>query len=114
VRETLEDLIGCFGAQADAAFARELTKVFEEVRRDTLESLREHFREHAPRGEFVLLVSNPGPGEPGEEALRAVLEPLLGHLPTRKAAALAAQLTGARRNRVYELALALKGEGRGS
>ena len=37
------------------AVARELTKKFEETRRDKASLLIEHFTQHAPKGEFVLL-----------------------------------------------------------
>jgi len=39
--------------------ARELTKKFEEIRKDRTSLLIEHFTQHAPKGEFVLL-SNQG------------------------------------------------------
>jgi 16S rRNA (cytidine1402-2'-O)-methyltransferase len=61
VIETLEDLRDALGDRPMAA-ARELTKVFEEVRRGTPKELLAHFTEHAPRGEFVLVVS----GAPAE------------------------------------------------
>ena len=35
--------------------ARELTKKFEEIRREKTSLLIEHFTVHAPKGEFVLL-----------------------------------------------------------
>ena len=37
--------------------ARELTKHFEEFRRGTVSSVREHFAAHAPRGEITLLIA---------------------------------------------------------
>ena len=36
--------------------ARELTKKFEEVKKDSAQKLREHFTKVAPKGEFVLIV----------------------------------------------------------
>ena len=36
--------------------ARELTKKFEEIRKDKASLLIEHFTLHAPKGEFVLLI----------------------------------------------------------
>ena len=36
--------------------ARELTKKFEEIRKDKTSLLIEHFTQHPPKGEFVLLV----------------------------------------------------------
>ncbi len=57
LRETLAALAAAFGAQRQACAARELTKKFEEFRRTTLGDLLEHYREHEPRGEFVLIVA---------------------------------------------------------
>ena len=37
--------------------ARELTKKFEEIRRETAAELTEHFTRHKPKGEFVLLIN---------------------------------------------------------
>ncbi len=49
----LQDALG----DRKAAACRELTKVYEEVRRGTLAELREHFAATAPRGEFTLVVA---------------------------------------------------------
>ena len=57
LRETLAALAAAFGAERQACAARELTKKFEELRRMTLGDLLAHYREHQPRGEFVLIVA---------------------------------------------------------
>ena len=57
LRETLAALAAALGAQRRACAARELTKKFEEFRRTTLGDLLAHYREHEPRGEFVLIVA---------------------------------------------------------
>jgi len=51
IRETLGDI--------SMACARELTKMFEEVRRGKASELLSHFEQHPPRGEFVLVISPP-------------------------------------------------------
>lgn len=43
-----------------AAVARELTKLHEEVLRDRLSVLTAHFEQHKPRGEFVIVVAGTG------------------------------------------------------
>jgi 16S rRNA (cytidine1402-2'-O)-methyltransferase len=106
--ECLQDCILCFGEDTPAAFARELTKLHEEVCQDSLGALQRRLQAQPPRGEFVLLVDNPGPPEHDEARLTEVLQVLVEHLPLKQAAAVAAQLCGARRNRAYELALQLK------
>ena len=57
LRETLAVLAATLGAERQACTARELTKKFEEFRRTTLGDLIAHYREHEPRGEFVLIVA---------------------------------------------------------
>ena len=57
LRETLAALTAKLGAERQACAARELTKKFEELRRMTLGDLLAHYREHEPRGEFVLIVA---------------------------------------------------------
>ena len=57
LRETLAALAATLGVERQACAARELTKKFEEFRRTTLGDLLAHYREHEPRGEFVLIVA---------------------------------------------------------
>lgn len=55
--KTLRDVRDIIG-DVRASCARELTKMFEEVRRGSASELIEHFERHAPRGEFVIVLSN--------------------------------------------------------
>ena len=57
LRDTLAALVDALGAQRRACAARELTKKFEEFCRMTLGDLLAHYREHEPRGEFVIVVA---------------------------------------------------------
>ena len=52
----LADLLAVLGPLRPLAVARELTKRFEEIFRGTAEEALAHFREHAPRGEFTLVI----------------------------------------------------------
>lgn len=54
--KTLTQLADVFGKERKASASRELTKKFEETVRGSLASLKEHFTEHPPKGEFVLIV----------------------------------------------------------
>lgn len=56
VLKTLTQLSEVFGAERQAAAAREISKIHEECVRGTLSELVEHFTKNEPRGEFVLLV----------------------------------------------------------
>lgn len=57
VIRTLEQMAEVFGGERRASVSRELTKKFEETVRGTLVSVAEHFRNTAPRGEFVIIVA---------------------------------------------------------
>jgi len=57
VLKTLEQLAVVLGDDRRASVSRELTKKFEETLRGTLSSLAQHFRDTAPRGEFVIIVA---------------------------------------------------------
>ena len=62
--KTLNDALAVFGNR-EAAVARELTKLHEQVVRGTLQELLEHFTTTAPRGEIVLLIAGAAP--PGRQ-----------------------------------------------
>ncbi len=107
--ETLDDFEFVFGAERVAVLARELTKMHETIRRAPIGELRAWAREHNQgRGECVLLLQ----GDPEEALLDAdserVLRLLLEELPLKQAAALAAKITGHKKNELYQLALTLQ------
>jgi 16S rRNA (cytidine1402-2'-O)-methyltransferase len=112
IAEALDDMSAAFGATRRAAVARELTKVFETVYRGSLEELSAIARTDAnfSRGEITVVVEG-APRAPAAEGARVTLEmalrALLTELAPSKAAAVAARLTGARRNDAYSLALEL-------
>jgi 16S rRNA (cytidine1402-2'-O)-methyltransferase len=65
VLASLKDLVAELGPERPLAIGRELTKHFEEVFRGTAAAALTHFSEHAPRGEFTLLIGGgkaPFPG----------------------------------------------------
>lgn len=57
VVKALTQLAEYFGEERYAATCREISKVYEEVRRGTLKELISHFSVNEPRGEFVIVVS---------------------------------------------------------
>lgn len=60
VVKCLEQLAETFGAERRVAVSRELTKKFEQTVRGTIGEVIEHFREHQPKGEFVIVVAGKG------------------------------------------------------
>ena len=111
--ESLHDMVAVFGAAREAVYARELTKQFETVRHATLDELVRWVVEdvNQQRGEIVVLIHGATPVEAktGDDAAR-ILRILVQELPVSQAAALAAEITGQKKNRLYELALQLKPE----
>lgn len=55
ILKLLEDVLEVYG-DIEIALARELTKKFEELRREKVSSAIEHFKTAAPRGEFILVI----------------------------------------------------------
>ncbi len=104
--ETLADLHATFGDRP-AAVARELTKRFEEVRRDTLPALAAHYAAEAARGEITVLVGPPPTESPDADALDDRLRAALAGNSVKDAAALVAGSTGLPRRVVYARALEL-------
>lgn len=63
VVKCLEQLAEVFGADRMVSVSRELTKKFEQTVRGTIAEVLDHFREHEPKGEFVIVVA----GQPKAE-----------------------------------------------
>jgi len=107
--EALADMAETLGGTRGAAVARELTKLFETVRRGTLAELAALYgREGPPKGEVVVVVGPPAEEAMGEGDLDAALTAALAHSSLREAAAAVAAATGLPRRQVYARALALK------
>ena len=57
VVKCLEQLAETFGEERKVSVSRELTKKFEQTVRGTIAEVLEHFRQHEPKGEFVIVVA---------------------------------------------------------
>ncbi|MBA3828836.1 MAG: 16S rRNA (cytidine(1402)-2'-O)-methyltransferase [Taibaiella sp.] len=55
--KTLTELAVHMGTDRQAAVGRELTKMFEETRKGTLQDLATHYEAHPPKGEIVLVIA---------------------------------------------------------
>lgn len=111
---SLQDMVEVMGGERMACMAREVSKRFETIKRASLGDLLEFVESDAnqQKGEFVLMLAGAPEVETDEASLSvdAVLDVLLTELSTKQAAALAAKLTGRKKNEVYQRALAKKSE----
>ncbi len=95
-----------------AAVARELTKLYEEVRRGGLAELAAHYRASGPpKGELVIVVEQAAAAQPEatDDRLDAALGAALATMSIKDASAVVAAATGRPRRLVYRRALALAG-----
>ncbi len=110
--EMLKDCQQVFGDKRKVVIARELTKTFETVHGDTLDRLVPWVEadDNQKKGEFVVLLQGAAAREDtGIDAeSERILLILLKDLPVKQAAALAANITGLKKNALYQHALALK------
>jgi len=108
---TVDDMEQSFGPDRIIVISREITKLFESFHRCTLGEARSWLEADPDRGrgEFVLIVEG-AVAVPTQSAMQSqrVLDVLLRELPVKQAVRLAAQITGARRNALYERALRQK------
>lgn len=114
VRATVADLVAACGGEREVVVARELTKRFETIARMPLAAADDWFAADAnrARGEFVLIVDR-GPDQPtvaGSAEQRALVAELVRELPPARAARVAAAITGAPRDELYALAVALRAD----
>lgn len=114
-RRTAEMLADAQAVLGDrpAAVARELTKLFETVRRGTLSTLAGQFAaEDTPKGEIVILIGPPGDEKAAidDAAIDALLRARLHNHSVKDAVTLVVQETGLPKKRVYARALTLSGD----
>lgn len=112
--ECVEDLATVLGGERRITIARELTKTFETFHRCTLQDAKMWLESdpNQQRGEFVLLVEAPALVEQADisEDAERILRLLLADLPLKQAVKLATEITGVKKNILYEFALKLKDE----
>lgn len=105
---TLEDLADTFGPDRRVTLCRELTKLYEEIRRTTLGEAAAYYRETAPKGEFVLVVAGAEIEQQAvslEDAVAQVLALKAQGVRLKDAAKEVAQHTGLSKNELYAAAL---------
>lgn len=105
----LGDMESVLGGTRRAAICRELTKKFEEVTRGSIAELVKVFESRTVKGEIVVLVDRARGTGAGEAEIEAALREALTCQSVKDAAASVADLTGAPKREVYQLALKLAG-----
>ncbi|MFM7483544.1 MAG: 16S rRNA (cytidine(1402)-2'-O)-methyltransferase [Burkholderiaceae bacterium] len=110
ITETVGMMRDVLGDQRRIVIARELSKLFEQIHRCTLADAVAWLAAdpNRQRGEFVLMIEGQTAGDTGTDMLpeaRRVLNILLEQCSVSQAAALAAKITGVKKNTLYTLAL---------
>lgn len=113
--DSLQDIVAELGAERPLFIARELTKTFETLKYLPAGEMLQWVESDSnqQRGEFVLVIEAAPPVAETSGLSAEVLHTLqilAAELPTKQAATLTAQLTGANKKVLYEHALALKAE----
>jgi len=106
-------LAAAFEPTRQVVFARELTKLFEEIHRCPLSEAESWIRAdaHREKGEFVVLLEGATQAQDAEDVeAERILNILLAECSVKQAANLTAQITGRKKNALYERALQLKGQ----
>jgi 16S rRNA (cytidine1402-2'-O)-methyltransferase len=109
--ESVEALAAAFEPTRQIVLARELTKLFEEMHRCALSEASAWLAQDPNRqkGEYVILVEGASVAvDENDVESERVLGILLAELPVKQAATLAAQITGQKKNALYERALRIK------
>ncbi len=113
VADTLADLATAFGADRPAALARELTKVYEQVRRAPLGELHAQALADPPRGEITLVVAGAppaaGPAPAAGDLAAAVAALEFTGTPRKAAIAAVAAQHGLRKREVYAAVVSGRG-----
>ena len=106
ILDLLDDIEKVLAALREVCIARELTKTFETVRRDTVANIRDWVKGDAnqQRGEFVVMIAPDSQKEGGvsDEAFN-LLRALADELPPRKAAQIVADHYGLKSRDLYQM-----------
>jgi 16S rRNA (cytidine1402-2'-O)-methyltransferase len=110
LRETLRDFAHTFGLHRQIVIARELTKLYEEFWRGTIEEAITHYSQREPQGEYTLVLAGAPPAQPqfSEVELKAELAKLMSQGISRSQASRElAKVTSLPRRQLYQLALSI-------
>jgi 16S rRNA (cytidine1402-2'-O)-methyltransferase len=108
--DCLNDMVQLFGEMREAVLAKELTKLFETIYRDTLGGILNWLKTRdslQQKGEFVIVVQ--GAPEPDNHLIdsetKRIFQLLRQELPLKQAAKLTGKITGVSKNVLYQFGL---------
>ena len=106
----LDDMANTLGRDRPAFLGRELSKLHEQCLSSTLGEIADGVRadEIPARGEFVIVVSGSASPPPESLEIDRLLRELADVLPAKQAAAIAARVSGEKRNALYQRLLDIK------
>jgi 16S rRNA (cytidine1402-2'-O)-methyltransferase len=106
----ISDMCAVLGGERQVVLAREITKMFETIHACALQDAEAWLQSDSDRqrGEFVVLVSGALPQSGLSAETIKTLSLLLEELPLKQAVQLAAKISGANRNDLYQFALQIK------
>lgn len=108
--ESLTDMAAVLGDR-QAAVTRELTKMYEEVRRDSLSALSAHYAEAGePKGEIVIVIAPPENRTYSDDEIQSLLRDALNTMGVKDASASVAARTGVPKKHLYDIALKISGK----
>jgi 16S rRNA (cytidine1402-2'-O)-methyltransferase len=113
IADMAKALAGAFEPEREVVFARELTKLFEEIHRCRLSEAEAWVSAdaHREKGEFVVLLEGAPENAAEHDADAArILSILLEECSVKQAATLAAKITGAKKNTLYDMALKMQAD----
>lgn len=105
----LDDMVAVFGGDRKITFCREISKTFETIYPSTLADLKNFVANdnNQQKGEIVLVVAGCSKKTNDEHEHDELLKRVLQDLSVKKASQLVADITGAKKNTLYQRALAL-------
>jgi len=110
LRQTLQDLAEVLGSARPLVLARELTKLYEEFWRGSIEEAINHYSQREPQGEYTLVVAGLPKALPqlSEAELKTELQQIMAQGISRsQASRQLAKVTGLSRRPLYQLALSI-------
>ncbi|HLO84774.1 MAG TPA: 16S rRNA (cytidine(1402)-2'-O)-methyltransferase [Nostocaceae cyanobacterium] len=111
LRDTLQDLAAALGDNRQIVVSRELTKVYEEFWRGTIQEAIALYTQREPQGEYTLVVAGSPPNQTQltDTELKAELLQMMKQGITRsQASRQLAQITSISRRHIYQLALSIE------